>query len=120
MSIGLLVLEIVPVTPLVLLSVALSVWLPAVVKAIRLGKQAGEKKAEGKSSVGFKPLTEMTDQRRDFDAAQVHPPEADTVVGRRRDEGNGDFLAGMQSDARAIDRSTQGTLQRHPSSHPVL
>jgi hypothetical protein len=31
-----------------------------VIKAIRLGKQTGDKKEDGKPSVGFKPLTEMT------------------------------------------------------------
>ncbi len=54
-----------------------------VIKAIRLGKLAGDKKEDGKSSVGFKPLTEMTEKDKYkgedgglYGGGKNEPPEA--------------------------------------------
>ncbi len=61
-----------------------------VIKAIRLGKQAGDKKEDGKSSVGFKPLTEMTakDKYKGEDGGlygggKNEPPEAHQKAARK-------------------------------------
>jgi hypothetical protein len=61
-----------------------------VIKAIRLGKQAGGQKEGGKSSVGFKPLTEMTDKDRYkgedgglYGGGKNEPPAAHQAAARK-------------------------------------
>src|SRR5262249_31501960 len=61
-----------------------------VIKAIRLGKQADAKKEDGKSSVGLKPLTEMSanDKYKGEDGGlygggKNEPPEAHQAAARK-------------------------------------
>lgn len=61
-----------------------------VIKAIRVGRPAGERKEEGKATVGLKPLTEMTAQDRYkgedgglYGGGRNEPPEALRTAARK-------------------------------------
>ena len=58
-------------------------------------------------------LAEVADVRRNLNPAKVGATEPDTKICGGRNEGEGDLLAGMETDSRASHGSAKGALRRH-------
>jgi hypothetical protein len=56
---------------------------------------------------------DVADRRRHFPTAEIGAPETDTGVSESGFEGEGDFVARMETDSRAGNRSTKRPLWVH-------